>query len=280
MSNITRHQSEDSVGRGPSVAIWGDISEWYSDMYAGRAIILFEDFARLFTAASTVVKNGIYTFQDTGVLIGGDSVAANTVNELGVLLQSNAAVNEEGHVQFGTGAGAFRISGADGAKGQVCFEARIKVNSITANARYSFFGLGTGTVAANYLVDDTGALKSDEDFIGFRADAQTAAGLDTVFQKSGQAIQEVEANSATLVADTWTKIGFRYDPAEVNAAKKIRFYQDGTEISAVNATQLAAATFPTGGLLSPQLLYKAGAGTGVQRCDWVAAGMYMQGVKQ
>ena len=87
----------------------------------------------------------------------------------------------------------------------------------------------------------------------------------------------MEANSATLVADTWTKIGFLYDPTQVDATKRIRFFQDGTEISAANSTQLANATlFPDTGLMSPMILYKAGNGTGVLRCDWLAAGMYMQ----
>jgi hypothetical protein len=272
--------AEDSTCRGPSSIIWGDISEWQDDMRAGRAIVIFDDFVTPYVHATTVVKGGKYTLQDTGVLIRGDSTAVNTVNELGVTLFSNAAANEEGHMQWGSGSGAFRISPNDGQKGKVAFEARIKVNSIAANAAYLFFGLGTGTVAADYLVDDTGALIATEAFVGFRADAATAAGLDTIYQEASQTIQEVEANSATLVADTWTKIGYLYDPTQVDKSKRIRFFQDGTEISAANSTQLANATlFPDTGLMSPMILYKAGAGTGVLRADWVTAGMYMQSVE-
>jgi hypothetical protein len=278
MTNITRHDAEGAIERGPSPAIWKDLGKWQSDMNRGACIVQHQDFISMPAFATTVAQQGIYPFAIGGTTVAGDSTAVNTTKELGVLLFSNTTAGSEAGIMLGGPNGSFRVNPNDGAKGKVCFECGFKLNTITANNCYVFTGLSNGTVATNDLVDDTGAAKAAKDFIGFHRLATSVAGMDTMFQATSQTKVVVGANAATLAADTYTKLGFMYDPTQIDSNKKIRFFQDGVELAgAVNSTQLAnTTTFPDNGLMTPQFVWKAGAGAGLPRIDFMTCGMYMQ----
>jgi len=145
----------------------------------------------------------------------------------------------------GNSAGMGVISDTAGADKKLWFEARIRTSNIADHC--IFCGMAEeGLAGADTMVDATGVLKTTADFIGFRTLPGSPATLNFVYQKASQAIQTVITTAQTLVAATWYRVGFKYDPAE-DTSKRIKIYVDGTEQTTyVTGTNIAAATFPDG----------------------------------
>ena len=279
MTNVVRYDGE--VTRGPSPAIWGDVSKVAQDEIMGKSILFRDDFAAVTNHASAQASGGYFTYQDTGVVITGQNTISDIANELGVLeVSGNDADNDEGHTQFGHG-NMWHISNAGGNTGMVLFEARIATSTIADNGIALFVGLGQGNVGADYLVDDTGALIATRGFIGFQRLQDDGDKMDTTYQAASQTQQVVLANAVTLVADTYVKLGFKYDPHAVDVAKKIEFFVDGVKSNtAVSETDIDAATFPESEPLQPMILTKTGTAslTDTVSVDWVYAAQYCDGI--
>ena len=279
MSNYVRLYGEGN--RGPSPEIFGDLAKMQHDEIRGKCIVVYDDFGMCPIQASVSASGGYYTYQDTGVTIQGadgpiDIGSTDAKAALGVLeITGNDADNDEGHVQFGYG-GMFRIGNTSGNTGKVCFEARFKKSALTDEGVAAFIGLGTGPVAHNYLVDDTGELIASKGFVGFRGLNDDGDKLDIVYQAANQTLQTVLVNAVTLVAAEYVKLGFIYDPSQIDASKKIRFFVDETEAgSYVSTTNIDAATFPEDEALAPMLLTKVGTSTLLPvGLDWVCAVQY------
>lgn len=280
MTNIVRHYN--NVYRGPSPIIFGDLAKLREDNYWGRCLLLFDDFAAPTNHASASASGGYYTYQDTGVTIGGydgppDLGSAANKAEQGVLRITHDGTDEdEGHVQFGHG-GAFVIDNGSGNTGKLMFEARVKKSNITDDRVSQFIGLGTGPVAADYMVDATGALIATKGFIGFLNDQDDGDQWDTAYQALSQAFTELQANAATIVAATYQKLGFLYDPTQLDATKKIRFFVDGVELNTgVSTTNIDAATFPEGEALAPIFLTKISTANAITvDIDWICCAQYV-----
>jgi hypothetical protein len=278
MSNIVRHNSEGVLGRLPSPALWnGDLAKLQDDHRAGKCLLVWDDFGVAPGLDNTSLANtGPYvSYCDVGVEIKGVQSAPNLSEALGELqVSGNDADNDEGHLQIGSG-NPFRIDNAAGNTGAVYCEWRFKTASIADNGCAVFFGLGTGPVAADYMVDDTGALKADKGFIGFRTLAADGDVLEFVFQAASQTVNTV-LDAHTLVADDYVKVGFRYQPHAVDANKKIAIFVNGSELATgVSLADIDAATFPEGEALVPMLLSKVGTAAEVLvTADWVAAAQY------
>ena len=75
---------------------------------------------------------------------------------------------------------------------------------------------------------------------------------------------------ATMVADTFMKLGFVYDPL-APTAKRITVYVDGVASTTyVTGTNIATATFPDGEEMSPIMHLKAAADDDFTlTADWV-----------
>jgi hypothetical protein len=190
-----------------------------------------------------VVSSGYATYNDTGVTFL--EYFANDELGGGMEVAGNDADEDEGSIQT---APAFQID-ANGNLGVVAFEARIKKASIADGALCFFAGLAeNGYAAADALVDATGEMK-DADFIGFRNKADAGEEMDFVYMLNGQTLTEPIANVQTMVADTWYKVGFVFDPA-YPADKKIKVFVDNVEQTTyVTQTNLDTATgsaFPAG----------------------------------
>lgn len=277
MSNYVRYAGE--VNRGPSPIIFGDIAKCFHDQWEGKALIVYDDFATPTLHDSASVQGGYYTYEDTGVVIAGSAgppVLSGVAHGLGELeISGNDADNDEGHVQFGYG-GMFRLDNGSGNTGKVMFECRVKKASIANDALGFFLGLATGPVAGDYLVDNTAALKADRGFIGFACFLDDGDKADVVYQGASQTMQTVLANAVTLAANTYVKLGFIYNPFELDASKKIKFYVNSVDIGYyVNTTQIDTATFPEGETLQPVWLTKVGAAAESKtQLDWICAVQY------
>jgi len=257
-------------GRLLSPRIWGNLPiKNFNVGLGGR--YYFDDFQNhpAHISAQTIGNYGSYI--DTGVTLKQSATEATGAIEVA----GNDADNDEGSIISGGGAGGMVAIDATGT-GRIAFECRFKKEDVDDNGLAFFLGLSEeSSQAANALVDDTGVV-ADKDFIGFSVLADDGNSIDFTWKTAGQTVQ-VHANIHTMVADTYVKLGFLYDPVHHHGDKKIKIFVDGVEESVyVTQTQLEAATFPDDEELCLFLATKmVSATTTARTChlDWWALGV-------
>jgi hypothetical protein len=180
--------------------------------------------------------------------------------------------NDSPTIQRGTANGGcpFLIGNTAGAAWPLWFEARCRISSITDDVAALFMGLTQTGAAANdaLLADDTGDIVDSKSAIGFRTvhtnggTTGTNAVLEFAYQDGGQTTPIVTLTAiATLVASTWFKVGFFYNP-KAPASKQITLYFNNQEQSTyVTTTNIDATTFPENDAMAPAFCAKAGTGT-------------------
>lgn len=190
-------------------------------------------------------------------------------------IDGNAA-NDEAVLQWGRGLGApFKLADND-----LVFECRLNVSAITA-AKWSW-GVGLGEVGMGatdvMFVDSTGAL-ADRNFLGFVHLQAEGAAVDGAYKADGQTYQDGATKTklnalATMVANTYVKLGFRYRAAP----KRVEFFVNGVLAGTgaaparLTAAEIDAATFPDDILLAPIIGIKDIAGNAAlnMKVDWIA----------
>jgi hypothetical protein len=195
-----------------------------------------------------------------------DSVTLPVSSPGGVLQIATGAVdNNETYIQLGSATSATNapwiIAGAAGVANSkpLYFGARVKCTTHVDGAW--FVGLaGEGAAAANFMVDNSGALV-DDDIIGFGIVTGTPAAWDITWRNAGQAVQTVAA--VAVNADDWHTFEFWYD-----GATTVTFWIDGTAHATTATT--TAATFPFNEEMAPILACKSGDGAAkVLQIDWL-----------
>lgn len=247
--------------RGPSPTV-------FANMDLERAVVsgqygygIFNDFMN-----ST---GGITTFLDTGVtarLLG----TAGTSDGGVIRILHDTTANDEGHFGITDGFGApFNFSST--APRALAFEARFRVSSVANTTLPFFVGLGAPGLVATGQMDDTTGELADKDFIGFQTLVAAGATMLTSYKKNGQTKQAPSGNNTTIVADTWYKVGFRFDPGADNA-KRLVFFRDGVALpTEVTATDFTAVTFPDDVPLCPVVLTQNDGGAANHiSVDWIA----------
>lgn len=257
--------------RGPSGNIFNSkfrIDQILSDPSKGS--LLFEDFRNF---GGTVDSNvGTYvgesgswkSYEDTG-----GSIAQRADEVTGVIrLTTDATDNDEVWLQSCYGAGVLGMV-SDSVPYLQAFEARVRFGQI-GNTFNAFIGMSEEGLAAADTFTDAGAM-ADKDFLGYRVLEADGDELDAMYKKSGQTEVEVIDGAQALVANTWYKIGWLYDPS-APSSKKIQFFIDNVDQGTyVTAASIAAATFPDGEELSILLGVKNGsAAASYIDVDWVA----------
>lgn len=259
----------DASGRGPSGALWGNVPfvETWADPDHGYGV--FDDFMAFNGLLTTTVGDyssvaAYSAYQD------GSNTITQLATEVGgvVSIATDTTDNDESWLQMGGATGVFgKIASSSGKK--LVFETRIRVSTIAS--RNLFVGLAEEGFAAADAITDAGAMVTTKDFIGFRSLEGDANGLDTVYQKASQTTQVVKDDAQTLVAATWYKVGFVFDPNYYRTSKAIRFFIDGVELAdGVASSALDDATFPDGEEMSVVWGVKNGTTTAtVLDIDWV-----------
>lgn len=210
------------------------------------------------------------------------ALAADTATEKGVLalsLDGNAA-NDEAVLKWGgTLSAPFKLADND-----LVFECRLAVSAITA-AKFSWaVGLGQADmITTDLLFVDTTAALADKNFLGFVKLAAEGAAVDGSYKADGQTYQNGATKTkldslATMVANTYVKLGFRYRAHP----KTLEWYVNGsmpggaTSPARLTATEIDAATFPDDVFLAPIIGVKDVAGdTALSiKLDWWACAQY------
>lgn len=275
MSNFVRAHSETT--RGPSPAIWGDLAGWEAKHRMGDAFLIFDDFLvwNTSTTNSTSYQGPWTVVADDGpVLEMLDDPDPVGYGEFGVLRLSGAdADNDELYLTNSVTGTTFDI---DDTTRKICFEIRMKKETVADAALTFFAGLASvGAAVAGTLAANAGTLIATKSFIGFSQDDGNGDGVNLVAQKASQTQQNLGADKATLTADTWTKLGFVYDPKS-DTTDCLRWYQDGDLISGYTAlafSELDDTDFPNdvGMALLVGFLHEGTADEKAQ-IDWICAG--------
>lgn len=231
--------SGSASGRGPSPLIWDTcpVLDYFLDPTDGQ--VLFNDFqgdhALGNNQTATALGSGVMGFTGASAnnAIGMDATDANGAIKL-------TATNDNEAV------GIALLSGKNTAGGYVItsgkkswFECRLKFNNIT-DAKYgAFIGFAEeALLAENGTLVDAGTM-ADKDYLGFLRVEGDGDKLDIVYNTAGGgAAVEHAADAATIVKDTYTKIGWYCD------GTTITFYQDGVAIG--TALTVATAEVPDG----------------------------------
>jgi len=243
---ITEYPGPSSdTSNGPSGAIWADCPAL--DMIAdpGLGDHVFDNFA-----LSNLEDGDQYQAL-------GDTAPVHVVDTLDGRLTVTTGATNNHQSMLATAVDLGHISDADGEKAKLWFEARVKVSSI-ADAGI-FVGLAAEADAAvDFLDDDSADIVTTVNGIGFHTATASPAAVRTVYHNGSGEATEVEAGVHTLVAATYVKLGFVYDPNAV-ASERIKYYVNGTPTAtAVTATNIAASTFPDSVNMGLMLTTKTG----------------------
>jgi hypothetical protein len=230
----------------------------------------FDDFLNCPTM-SPASNLGLYaSYIDTGDTIKGMAAERTGVVEL------LTAATDNNETWITTGGNTAPMTGISDVAGNAYnvpfwFEARLKVQNVANSQKNIYVGLASIARAAADTITDGGVL-GDFGFIGFNQAEAAGATVNAMYQKIGQALTVNQAAIATLVADTYVKLGFRYDP-NAPPAKRITWFLNNAEQSTyVTSTQAQAATFPGAVVMAMLLGVKNGAAA-VHRVqmDWWAS---------
>ena len=278
------------TGRGLSPKIWGNKS-LYLDPNPENGIFVMDNFIN-FDVDGTVATQfngdaGHYQgYLDSGATIAqvaGDEDAHGLVR-----LATDTTDNDECVLRYGGDATSLgMISDAAAEKAFTCFECRVKTNSITDGVAGMYIGMveaGIGD-AADELTDATTADLKDIDFIGFKFDEDDCDNFDTVHAlNGGGGTATVKENAAIdtlsaatlLVAATYYKFGFVYDPKHVDGPK-FRFVFNNTYLPDEVTATTFVGTFPDAQHLTPIFGLRNDAGSAVKQLDidWWAFGQYL-----
>jgi len=229
------------TGTGPTPIIWADCPVLDIMLDPGVGHMHFDDFNNYSNTATTVANASGYPVYE-----GNTTITHGSVQD-GVLEIFGTTNDNEGALQVGQGA-SFVISDTAANSAKLWFECRVKKSIITATEMGFFVGLAQeGAGVASFMAATDFAAVS---LIGFW-NAEAAATAAFVYKDSAGALTTPIATVDTLVADTYVKWGFVYDPLN-EPAKQITVYVDGVEQTTyVTATNIATSTFPDGDLLTP-----------------------------
>lgn len=258
-----------TTDKGPSPGIWQHIPR---NVLAGRdGVHFFEDFLSFGVGTAVASNVGLYaansgawrSYEDTG---GAIDMLETEVD--GVLkVTTDTTDNDEMWLCPGT---AKTVLGkiTDGDSGRVAFEVRVRFPQIVT--QNLFLGLSEEGCAVADTITDAGVFITTKDMIGFQVVEGASSTMTFSYQKASQTRQVPITALQTLVADTWYKFGFLYTSFGPNT-KRIRVFLNGAEQSTyVTATNIAAATFPSGEELNILLGLKNGAGAATRMdIDWV-----------
>jgi len=242
---------------GPSPEIWWDsqINEYLLDPSQG--FFVADDFVNVaqdFGGTTQVAWDRYRAFASTGgsvatpdVLGGALTLSSDGDDEGAGLAQSNACFQLDRDV------------------GTFWFEARLKVSTIADTTLGFFLGLADATaMSATSVIAAAGTL-ADINFCGFHRLEADGDKVDTVYKADGVLQVDVENDMATLVADTYIKLGMKLKD------NVLTFYANGVPSVTTKTIPTADGTdFPNDvrmGLIL-QVLNAAGSSPGTVSIDW------------
>ena len=278
---MTRVMLKDNLGsertdRWFSPNIWGDcpieaikngtvIGRFFQDDFTGPCP---NTDAGLYEGAGESCGLGYLFYGDTGVLLKAKAGAEEAV------VQASTLDTTQDESVMSTGSPSFMVSDTASEAKKLWFEARVKKSTIANNGMAMFVGLGWDhgsgvSVAQTLCLTDTAAALGAFSFIGFHVDQADGDSIDFTYKAESQTAVVTISGLDVVVANTFLKLGFVYDP-NAEDEKKIAVYLNNVkQTTYVTKTNIAAATFPDAEPLAMVWDAKVGSGaTGTAELDW------------
>ena len=253
MANYTEYRDATDTSASPSAVIWADCPA-NEIIGKGTGVLQFEDFLNGTLESATTGTLGV--FLDGSCTVG----AANEVN--GAVTVAHDGTTDDSNSLFG--APAFQISQNSG---DLWFECRVKYSTVDADDYGFFVGLMDSTASAVQVpLLNTSAL-ADVNLVGFHKPEENSTAFDTSYKADGVAAVEVNSNVGALVADTYVKLGMKFD----SGSSVLSFFINGVQQPETKTIPSAAGTdFPNDVALKFVATQLAEDGVAYTfTCDWI-----------
>lgn len=250
--------ADGATNRRVSPNIWADCPILHIILDPGVGYGFKDDFVEFPDPGTITTLVNVQGYEIFGEAATTATAGTATGGELVVTCGTTA----DGDFVMQLGGGSpFIISDTAGDDRKLWFEVRYKVSAITNDIASLFIGLhaldravnaGVFTATQGATVDSALA---DFASLGFWRPDADGDNPSVVYNKAGQVATEAIADSSTLVADTYLKTGFVYDPSR-NTAERIEFYENNiAEGTWVTGTNIATATFPDAVGMTPTISF-------------------------
>jgi len=271
MTNVVQYRDRTDTTRGPSPVIWGDCPwlEILGQVAQGSGgYCIWDDFIvggitpTITTAIDLTGGAGYSAFGSSGATITYDDVAGGAVILTEATDGESLTMYTEQH-PFSITANA----------GKFWFEARIKMGDIVTLANSFLIGLMDTTTPTAIVPLTAGGVTADVNYVGFMQPEGDTTTFNASYKANG--VTEVEVNGAigALVADTYVKLGMKFDPttSTTGTANQLAFYINGAEQTSFKTIPDDTGTdFPADVRMGPvvSLAVGAGAATDTLTMDW------------
>jgi hypothetical protein len=223
-------------GYAPSPSLWKDfrVQDLLRKAPGNDGLFVRYDFANFRTSTNINASEAYWCNGLKAYGSDGGAIAALAAQGGGITLSSDG--DNEG-VAIGSMVFPFQISRSHK---KLAFEARIKTSTITDTKHGFFLGLiDPSALSATVPIAAAGTL-ADENFVGFHRLEGDGDYVDTVYKAATVTQVTVQSDAQVLVADTWIKLGFRYEPSGSKGKYYLRFYANGLPLT--TAYQVASGS--------------------------------------
>lgn len=215
-------------------------------------------------AAEAYWTNGWMVFGSDGAAVTLGSDATNANSAFGTVAIGSDGDNEGAVIRRAVA--PFKIVGpnstASARSGKLWFEARLKVSSIADTIADVFIGLSEDTAGtATVPITATAGTLADKNLVGFYRLGTDGDYFDCVYKANGVPSSSThytaQADAQVLVADTYVKVGMKYDPVD----HSIKWYGNGIQLASYTVIAAAGTEFPNDVNLCPILAIINAAGS-------------------
>lgn len=241
-------------------------------------VAFFEDFTSFgitppTTEGNWMANNGWSMFSSTGGTVTAPALSAAT--KAGV--PSNGITIGSDDDNEGVGLRTISVPFAlNRANQKFWFEVCLKKSTIANTTFELFAGLMENTpCTATVPITTTAATLADKNLVGFYSTESAGSTGNTTYKADTVTAVTVGSAEVTFVADTYTKLGMKYEPyGDKAGAYILSFYQDGTRLSSTKQLPDSNGTdFPTDVALGLCIATRnaAGSSPGTATIKWIAA---------
>jgi hypothetical protein len=243
-----RSEKVGDAGNGLST-FWKDCPMTAIRNDPGVGYMIEDDFVDLGLsgAITTIISSGgcgrYLVFADTNGTIAPDAALGG-----GITLTLS---DDDETVSITTKQTPFQITSG---YGTLWFEARVKFSTITANEQGWFIGLADSIAQdATHPLTAASAL-ADENLVGFHKPEANTTAFDCSYKANTVAAVEVNSDVGTLIANTYVKLGMKFDTKN----NVLSFYIDGAlQAAGKTIPNAAGADFPADVTLAPMFALMA-----------------------
>lgn len=238
---LAGNRSDENTAQNPSSSIWRT-NFAYEDIVMGNVpgVAHHFDFSNFRTSSDVAASEAFWAGMGLKVF-GSTGAPVATLDEIGGGTTISSDGDNEG-ASIGMMGRPFQISRS---YKKLCFEARVKTSTIADTKHGFFLGLIDSSALSSTVPIAAAGTLADENFVGFHRLEGDGDYVDTVYKADTVTQVTVGSDAAVLVADTWIKLGFVYEPSDSNGVFYMTFYKNGVPLADKKQIPSAAGTdFP------------------------------------